>query len=292
MIRTGHQAQPVVRELVLPLHFPLQMEDCLRVDYNPGKVYPFKLHFRLILIFNQVYISISLRSLTVIDINGNDVTDDDVDSDPDDDDTNDPPGEDDIDDAPICVIPVPVIIGDAFVCPGDTSVYSVVSFNPANTYTWALINGGGVIIANNDSNIVVVWQADPGGPFTVSVTESAGGACVGVGFLVVWIQGDEILTCNDHIQISIDEDCESVVLSGMILEGEVFGDDNYIVIIIDENGDTIPNATLTAEHVGQTFTVKVLSECSGNSCWGTISVEDKLPPHYYLRMSPGWNRTF
>ncbi len=186
----------------------------------------------------------------VIDINGNDVTDDDIDSNPDEDDTNDPSGEDDIDVIVFCVIPVPVIVGDIFVCPGDTVTYSVAEFNPANTYNWFFVNGGGVIIAENDSSIVVVWQLVPGGPFSIGLTEDAGGTCFATAFLVVYIQGDEILTCDDHVQISIDEDCESVVLSGMILEGEVFGDDNYIVIIIDQNGDTIPNATLTAEHVG------------------------------------------
>jgi hypothetical protein len=44
------------------------------------------------------------------------------------------------------------------------------------------------------------------------------------------------------------------------------------------NGDTVPNATLTWEHVGQTFKVSVVSVCTGQSCWGFITVEDKLPP--------------
>ncbi|MEO5907448.1 MAG: hypothetical protein ABIQ11_12025, partial [Saprospiraceae bacterium] len=215
--------------------------------------------------------------LMVLDDSGDDVTGDDIDSDPDDDDLNDPESEDDHDIALICVLPTPMITGDAFVCPGDIVTYSVDDYNPDFTYTFEL-NGGGVIISSTDSSITVEWQDEPGGPFQITLVVDAGFGCDATVFLIVFIQGDEILTCNDHINLSIGPDGEIVLLSGMILEGEVFGDDNYLVIIIDQNGDTVPNATLTCEHVGQTFTVKVLSECNGNSCWGTVTVEDKLPP--------------
>lgn len=214
----------------------------------------------------------------VFDLAGTDVSDDDIDSDPDEDDLNDPVVEDDHDMIVFCIQPTPVILGDNFVCPGDTVTYSVAVFNPANTYNWIIQNGGGVIIDDSDSTITIVWQEEPGGAFVIQLTEIANSNCQATTLLLVFIQGDDVLACNDHVNISIDEDCSSVVFSGMILEGELFGDDNYVVIIIDQNGDTIPNATVTAEHVGQTFTVKVMSECSEQSCWGTIFVEDKLPP--------------
>ena len=224
-----------------------------------------------------VYVNIAEISF-VEDLAGNDISDDDLDSDPDENDLNDPESEDDHDAVVICIQPQPVIVGDNYVCPGDTVTYTVAVFNPANTYTWILQNGGGVIIGMTDSSVTIVWQMDPGGAFVIQLNEAASANCFATAFLNVFIQGDEILACNDHINLSIDEDCEFTLLSGMILEGEQFGDDNYIVIIIDQNGDTVPNATFTFEHVGQTFTVKILSECSGQSCWGTVSVEDKIPP--------------
>lgn len=64
----------------------------------------------------------------------------------------------------------------------------------------------------------------------------------------------------------------------MILEGEAEGNNNYFVIITDENGNVIPDATLTSEHIGECFTVTVANECNDQSCWGTICVEDKIPP--------------
>jgi hypothetical protein len=44
------------------------------------------------------------------------------------------------------------------------------------------------------------------------------------------------------------------------------------------NGTIIPNATLTAAHLGQQITASVKHLVSGNLCWGTITPEDKLEP--------------
>jgi uncharacterized repeat protein (TIGR01451 family) len=223
-----------------------------------------------------VYINIG-EITTVFDTEGNNVSNDDQDSDPDTNDANDPDAEDDHDPVAICVITDVVILGSPFVCTGDTITYSVEGYNPADTYMW-LLSGGGNIIENNDSSIVVEWTAPPGGPYTITVLQISGPDCQSTGTLDVTIQGGEAIACLDHINLSIDNECGTVVTSGMILTGEQAGNNNYTVYIIDMNGDTVPNATLTWMHVGQTFKVSVVSICSGQSCWGLMTVEDKLPP--------------
>ncbi|MEO6130751.1 MAG: T9SS type A sorting domain-containing protein, partial [Saprospiraceae bacterium] len=144
-------------------------------------------------------------------------------------------------------------------------------------YTFLLANGG-TIISTTDSTATVVWQLTPGGPFTIKVTEVVSSGCVGMDSLNVIIRGSDPIACIDHLNLSIDNACGTVVHSGMILVGEAPGDMNYTVIIRDQNGNIIPNATFTYEHVGQTFNVMVLSDCSGQSCWGKVTVEDKFPP--------------
>ncbi|MEO6130992.1 MAG: ice-binding family protein, partial [Saprospiraceae bacterium] len=192
-----------------------------------------------------------------IDINGLDVSNSDIDSNADNNDTNDAPGEDDIDAAPICVVN-PIITGPVFVCGGDTTIYGLEFFNTTSLYTFLLANGG-TIISTTDSTATVVWQLTPGGPFTIKVTEVASPGCVGMDSLKVIIRGSDPIACIDHLNLSIDNACGTVVHSGMILVGEAPGDTNYTVIIRDQNGNIIPNATFTYEHVGQTFNVMVLS---------------------------------
>ena len=85
--------------------------------------------------------------------------------------------------------------------------------------------------------------------------------------------------CNDLVQVSLDVDCEAVITPEMILEGEEsipgFNPDDYLVTV--EGVGT--GQTVTVTSVGNY--VVMITENFGNnpnSCWGNISVEDKLPP--------------
>ncbi|HJW31569.1 MAG TPA: hypothetical protein VJ508_20230, partial [Saprospiraceae bacterium] len=171
---------------------------------NPGEMVSVQITLQADLnITGGVYVNLA-EITQVIDINGLDVTNDDIDSTPDDIDTNDPPGEDDIHAAEICVLPSPVIVGDPFVCPDELVTYSVQNFNPNNTYTWTL-SGGGVIVQNNDSSIQVQWQHNPGGPFIINLVEFGSLTCQNGTSFTVFIQGFEPIACNDNVQVSLDE---------------------------------------------------------------------------------------
>ena len=87
---------------------------------------------------------------------------------------------------------------------------------------------------------------------------------------------DCTLACNDNVQISLNSNCEVVVTPGMLLEDEGGPTCAYTVEIYDADDNLIPGALLDASHVGQTLQASVF--LYGNSCWGTISVEDKLKP--------------
>ena len=96
------------------------------------------------------------------------------------------------------------------------------------------------------------------------------------------------LACNDHVNITVDEECGAIVTADMVLEGGPYGCyRDYIVEIANdmafndiisssEPGDE--GAILTGNQVGQTFFVRVIDPETGNSCWGTLTLEDKLIP--------------
>ena len=87
------------------------------------------------------------------------------------------------------------------------------------------------------------------------------------------------LSCNDLVQISLDEDCSSPVNADMILEGGPYGcyESRYTVMILSNFGANLGN-TVNASFIGPQWTVKVVDNVTGQSCWGKIKVEDKLPP--------------
>ncbi|MEE9440034.1 MAG: T9SS type A sorting domain-containing protein [Saprospiraceae bacterium] len=85
------------------------------------------------------------------------------------------------------------------------------------------------------------------------------------------------LGCNNSVQISLDDDCMVEVTPDMVLEGQGTNDCDYIVTVLGSNGQPIPGSPMVgSEYVGETLTVKV--SLGANSCWGTIKIEDKLPP--------------
>ena len=92
------------------------------------------------------------------------------------------------------------------------------------------------------------------------------------------------LACNDHVNISLDEFCEKLVGADDILEGGPYGCyDDYIVNLFYGPGLTNPvpsSPLLTAQEIGETLVVQVIDpeHPQNQSCWGTISVEDKIIP--------------
>lgn len=88
------------------------------------------------------------------------------------------------------------------------------------------------------------------------------------------------LVCNNLVQVSLDQTCESEINPDMILEGG--GCPNGVLQVqakinnvwVPSSGNFIANSS----HINQTIQVRVRDLVSGNMCWGYIHVEDKLAP--------------
>lgn len=90
--------------------------------------------------------------------------------------------------------------------------------------------------------------------------------------------GNEILVCNDNVQISLDANCSVTVQLDDVLEAANLPDPCLRVVIKDENGNEIVSSpTIHNVFVGQVIDYAVVNDCTGNSCWGTLTIEDKLP---------------
>jgi subtilisin-like proprotein convertase family protein len=86
------------------------------------------------------------------------------------------------------------------------------------------------------------------------------------------------LACNDLVQISVDENCEAIIGADQILEGgPYFCYDDYLVYIDQYGfGNDINGESLTFSF--GLHNVTVTDPTTGNSCWGQVLIEDKLPP--------------
>ena len=84
------------------------------------------------------------------------------------------------------------------------------------------------------------------------------------------------LTCNDLVNLSLDENCEVSINADLFLEGGPYGcyETRYAVMI--DGGPDVNGQTITLP-LGN-HAVKVVDNETGNSCWGNLFVEDKLIP--------------
>jgi len=104
------------------------------------------------------------------------------------------------------------------------------------------------------------------------------------------------MSCDDEIQVSLNNECEAEITYRMILRDpdnsnvcNPNGPSAYQVIIMDEAGVEIPSSpVITCEYVGRTLLVKVKHWYSGNSCWSRVVVEDKIAPRIVCESVELW----
>lgn len=171
--------------------------------------------------------------------------------------------------------PPPIIEGSQYTCPGTTVTYSIGNYNSQLDYTWSL-NGGGTILSQQDNEATVKWNTSSGGPFELSV-ESESESGTESGFLYVTLEGDEVLVCNDNLNISLPENCGVLITADIMLEGETLPDESYTIEVRDANGTLIGNY-VDANYIDEVLEVTVIHNCSGNKCWGNVKIEDKIAP--------------
>ena len=82
---------------------------------------------------------------------------------------------------------------------------------------------------------------------------------------------DCILNCSDHVYLSLDENCEYEVTLDDVLKNPL-NCGGAELKLFNEYGEL--SNPLSGEHRGKKITYKVIDQL-GNSCWGTITVEDK-----------------
>ena len=92
----------------------------------------------------------------------------------------------------------------------------------------------------------------------------------------IGVGGGDQLTCNDHINMSVNNDCD-VDFSWYTLMEDDAVPNVFDGVFTDSAGNVIDESDL-GSYIGRTITYAILDLCNGNSCWGTITIEDKSAP--------------
>ncbi|MBK7223268.1 MAG: T9SS type A sorting domain-containing protein [Saprospiraceae bacterium] len=190
-----------------------------------------------------------------------------------------------------CRYPRNEILGDIGACvDSDNKTYRIdVANSMLPSVAWTISGGGSTVGSLTTNTLVVNWGAVVGS-YDVRVNGTArayagqtSGFCNISDTITVDI-ADELpiaLACNNLIHLSMNGRCELSVTPEMVLETILFPTtaSSYDVVLRDMEKDTIiPNTRISQKYIGKTIEAKVVQECSTNSCWGLIKLEDKSIP--------------
>ncbi len=178
-----------------------------------------------------------------------------------------------------CSYDTPVVEGPVAACNLGTTEYTTEEMLGA-TYQWTVSPAGPVIVGSSTDYFVEIdWSGAAAGDYTVELVKTMAGACIAPSTLNVAV-GTAVgaIACVGELNMSLGADCELEVTPLMVLAGVPTSSAGYAVMLLDANGEVIPNNTLTTEHIGMQVVFKLIDGCSGNLCWGYITAEDKLAP--------------
>lgn len=171
------------------------------------------------------------------------------------------------------------ISGDTSVCPGTTVNYNF----SGGPWTIQLLNGGGTLLSpvGPSNSFMIAWGNVPG-IYLMRLDNGIG------GFYTqrVHVEGDYSLACDDLVNVSLNGNCQALITPDVMLEGELYPDDSYLVTVYNINNIPIPGNIVDYSHLGKTLKVHVRHLCSGVACWGRIYIEDKFIPELTCNPSP------
>jgi len=190
--------------------------------------------------------------------------------------------------AHVCNYPSQEVVGDMGTCIGTIETYEVdLPANQVQNIVWTLSGGGNIVGGQGTRKIFVDW-GDVVGDYDLSFVGSAfsyegqnNDPCFFEGTSTIGVMDEEAfaIACNNQVNISLNGQCELDLVADMILEDMMFSNDSYDLEFTDtDTGDPVVGPTLGMEYVGKKLQVKVIHECSGNSCWGYVLLEDKSIP--------------
>ena len=165
-----------------------------------------------------------------------------------------------------CGVPNPTPIGNVVGGFTDQMVFQLNGNLPAEPMQTAGLASGSAFPIGTTTN-------------TYTFTDNAGNTTTCSWSVTVneFVPSSNAIACNSLVHVSLDENCQAILNADQILEGNNFGCyDNYPVTYADGPNQGLP-VTLGPGNVGQTINVMVTNP-SGNPCWGQVLVEDKRIP--------------
>ncbi|MCC7028406.1 MAG: beta-propeller fold lactonase family protein, partial [Saprospiraceae bacterium] len=155
---------------------------------------------------------------------------------------------------------------------------------PGTIYNWTN-NNPAIGLPSSGSGDIFPFMALNGGSTTITATitvtpsfTNGGETCLGNPESFTITVNPCYLACDDHINVSLDSNCMVTITPEMVLEGN-YAVNCLVIVLKDKYGRVISTTPkISGQYIGQLINYELIDTCTRNKCWGTLVVEDKLPP--------------
>ena len=134
-----------------------------------------------------------------------------------------------------------------------------------------VLSGSGVVDGFFDPSLALGAETS----ITYSFTDSNG--CTDSETIIAKVQQSDQLVCKGDLNVSLDYDCLLGNLTVQLFIEDHLDPDFYTFRLKDQF-DNIIELDEVGDFAGECIVFEVIDICSGNSCWGNLCIEDKLPP--------------
>ncbi len=167
--------------------------------------------------------------------------------------------------------PIAIVSTNAPLCAGASELALFESGASAVSWHW---NGPNGFTSTLQNPIIPNPSISAAGLYSVTITDQGG--LTATASSQVAIHEPVSLSCNDHVLVSLDAQGHATLSPQNVLQGN-YDVAFYTVEAFNIQGQNLGNQ-LDCSLIGQSLTYRVTDTCSGNSCWGNLRVEDKMPP--------------
>ncbi len=195
-----------------------------------------------------------------------------------------------------CLVEINVINGSepALVCPTSETILVAPECTASYTYD---VEGASILPCDGSINMTMPGGGPSGTPLVAGVYDygyelldnmmaqvtapAEAAPCTWTVTVEESDQASTSLSCIGQINLSIDQDCQAILEVPNILTGSNCSPMAMFTLSVNIPGEGVvtgSSITFTDAHVGQSFDVSVIGPNGLNTCWGRVTIEDKVGP--------------
>lgn len=170
-------------------------------------------------------------------------------------------------------------VAPAGVCSGAIENFCIEGFDSNAMNEWTVTGDATIIGASNEECVQVQFGSMVGSDVEIVFNNNSTFSCYSPSMQTVTIgESSGALSCLGSVNVSLNNQCELGLTPEALLTSPITAGSVYSIIYTTAEGWMLPDDVDWNNYIDREIVAKVMDNCSGNSCWSFITIEDKRAP--------------